>query len=72
MKNLENIFFKQMAVACSIFSLGGWVQLFWAAFDTMFTVVPLEVTLGWHTFYFWVFQKIIMQVYVKCNIMIIF
>ena len=46
-----------MTVACSIFSLGRWVQLFWTAFDPMFTVVPLEVALGWHKFYFWAFQK---------------
>ena len=57
MKNLENIFFKEMAVACSIFTLGRWVQLFWTAFDPMFAVVPLEVALGWHKFYFWAFQK---------------
>ena len=50
-------FFKQMAVACSIFTLDGWVQLFWAAFDMLVTVVPLKVPLGWHKFYFWVFQK---------------
>ena len=46
-----------MAVAHSIFTLGGWVQLFWTAFDPMFTVVPLKVALGWHKFYFWAFQK---------------
>ena len=46
-----------MAAACSIFTLVGQVQLFWTAFDPMITVVPLEVALGWHKFYFWVFQK---------------
>ena len=46
-----------MAVARSIFTLGGWVQLFWTAFDLMFAVVPLRVALVWHKFYFWVFQK---------------
>ena len=46
-----------MAVACSIFTLGGWVQLFWTAFDPIFTVVPLKVALGWHKFDFWAFQK---------------
>ena len=46
-----------MAVAHSIFTLGGGVQLFWTAFDPMFAVVPLEVALGWHKFYFWVFKK---------------
>ena len=40
--NLFNIFFKQMAVACSIFTLGGWVQLFWTVFDPMFTVVTIK------------------------------
>ena len=46
-----------MAVACSIFTLGGGDQLFWTAFDLMFTVVPLKVALGWHKFDFWAFQK---------------
>ena len=46
--------------------------MFWTAFDMPVTGVPLEVALGWHKFYFWVFQKIIMQVGVKCDIMIIF
>ena len=47
-----------MAVAWSIFNLGGWVQLFWTAFDMPMTGVPLKVALGWHKFNFWVFQKI--------------
>ena len=51
------IFFKQMAVARSIFTLGGRVQLFWTAFYPIFAVVPLKVALGWHKFGFWVFQK---------------
>ena len=46
-----------MAVAPSIFTLGGRVQLFWTAFDPMFAVVPLKVALVWHKFDFWVFQK---------------
>ena len=46
-KNLENIFFKQMAVAHSIFTLSGWVQLFCTAFDPIFAVVPLKAALGW-------------------------
>ena len=50
-------FFKQMAVARSIFTLGGWVQLFWTAFDMPMKGVPLEVALGWQKFYFWAFQK---------------
>ena len=32
-----------MAVARSIFTLGGWVQLFWTAFDMPMSGVPLEV-----------------------------
>ena len=50
-------FFKEMALACSIFTLGGWVQLFWTAFDPIFAVVPLKVAFGWHKFDFWVCQK---------------
>ena len=46
-----------MAVARSIFTLGGPVQLFWTAFDMPMTGVLLEVALGWQKFYFWVFQK---------------
>ena len=46
-----------MAVAHSIFTLGGCVQLFWTAFDMPVTGVPLEVELGWQNFYFWAFQK---------------
>ena len=46
-----------MAVAHSIFTLGGQVQLFWTAFDLIFTVVPLKVALGWHKFDFWAFKK---------------
>ena len=46
-----------MAVACSIFTLGGGVQLFWTAFDMPMTVVPLKVALGWDKFDFWMFQK---------------
>ena len=46
-----------MAVARSIFTLRGRVQLFWTSFDMPVTGVPLEVALGWQKFYFWVFQK---------------
>ena len=45
------IFFKEMAVARSIFTLGGWVQLFWTAFDMPVTGVPLEIALGWQNFF---------------------
>ena len=41
-----------MAVAHSIFTLDGWVQLFWAAFDMPVTVVPLKVALGLQKFDF--------------------
>ena len=46
-----------MAVAHSIFTLDGWVQLFWAAFDMPMTGVPLEVALGYKKLFFWAFQK---------------
>ena len=46
-----------MAVACSIFTLDGRVQLFWAAFDMPVTVVPLKVALGFLKIDFWAFQK---------------
>ena len=46
-----------MAVACSIFTLGGRVQLFWTAFDMPVTGVPLKVALGYKKIVFWVFQK---------------
>ena len=47
-KTWENIvFFKEMAVAHSIFTLGGWVQLFWTYFDMPMTGVPLKVALGY-------------------------
>ena len=36
-----------MAVACSIFTLDGAVQLFWVAFDMPVTGVPLKVALGY-------------------------
>ena len=39
----KTLFFKQMAVAHSIFTLDGWVQLFWAAFDMPMRGVPLKV-----------------------------
>ena len=51
------IFFKQMAVARSIFTLGGPVQLFWAAFDNAVTGVPLKVAFGYKKIVFWAFQK---------------
>ena len=44
-----------MAVAHSIFTLDGWVQLFWAAFDMPVTGVPLKVALG-YTIFFWPFK----------------
>ena len=61
-----------MAVARSLFNLGGWVQLFWAAFDLILAVVPLKVVLGWLKFYFWVFQKNNHDVTLDTHCMIIF
>ena len=46
-----------MAVAHSIFTLGGGIQLFWAAFNMPMTVVPLKVALGLEKFDFWAFRK---------------
>ena len=46
-----------MALACSIFTLDGGVQLFSAAFDMPMTVVPLKFALGFEKFDFWEFQK---------------
>ena len=60
-----------MAVAHSIFTLDGVVQLFWAAFDMPVTVVPLKVALGYKKFVFWVFQKIIMKGHLTLTCMII-
>ena len=48
---------KQMAVARSIFTLGGGFQLFCAAFDMPMTGVTLEVALGYKKIVFWAFQK---------------
>ena len=57
-KPWENIvFFKQMAVAHSIFTLDGWVQLFWAAFDMPMTKVQLKVAWGLGKFDLWSFKK---------------
>ena len=47
-----------MAVAHSVFTLDGGFQLFWAAFDLLMTVVPLEVALGMEKFNCWAFKKI--------------
>ena len=46
-----------MAVARSIFTLGGWVQLFWTAFVMPVTGVPLKVALAYKKIVFWVFKK---------------
>ena len=40
-----------MAVARSIFTLDGGFQLFWAAFDLTFAVVPLKVAIGENFFF---------------------
>ena len=46
-----------MAVAHSIFTLGGGFQLFCTAFDMPMTGVALKVALGYKTIVFWAFQK---------------
>ena len=61
-----------MALADQIFTLDGGLQLFWAAFDPIFAVAPLKVAIELEKCSFWALTKIIMQVSVKCNIMIIF
>ena len=56
----NNLFFKknkQMAVAHSIFTLDGWVQLFWAAFYMPVTVVPLKVALWYKKIVFFGISK---------------
>ena len=46
-----------MALADPKFTLDGWFQFCWAAFDLSMTVVPLKVALGFDKFDFWEFQK---------------
>ena len=53
------IFFKKMAVARSVFTLDGVVQVFWAAFDMPMTGVPFKVALGYKKLFFGLFKKII-------------
>ena len=67
-----NFFCKQMAVVRSIFTLDGGFQLFCAAFDMAMTGIPLEVALGYKIFFFWLFQKIIMDSHLCYTCMIIF
>ena len=50
-----------MAVAHSIFTLDGWFQLFWAAFDMPMAGVPLKVALWYKKIVFGHFKKIIME-----------
>ena len=47
----------KMALADPIFTLVVGFQLFWAAFDLIFTVVPLKVALGWTNLIFGCFKK---------------
>ena len=57
-EKFRNIFFLwKMALADTILTLDGGVQLFWAAFDLFLAVVPLKVGLGLATNYFWAFQQ---------------
>ena len=46
-----------MAVARSIFTLGGGFQKFCAAFDIPMTGVALKVALGYKKIVFWLLQK---------------
>ena len=46
-----------MAIAQSIFTLNGWFQLFWAAFDLALTFLALKVVIGLRKIYFWAFKK---------------
>ena len=48
---------KNMTVACSIFTLGGQVELFWTAFDMPATGVPLKVASGYKKIVFGCFKK---------------
>ena len=61
-QNIMNIFFWKMALSDPIFTLVVGFQLFWAAFDLLVTVIPLQVAIGWENIDFWAFKKIIMQV----------
>ena len=61
-----------MAVARSIFILGGRVQLFWTAFDMPVTGVPLKVALGYKKIVFGCFKKIIMMLHLCYTCLIIF
>ena len=56
-----------MAVAHSIFTLGGHVQLFSTAFNMPLTGVPLEVALGYQKNYSWAFQKNNHEVTLRCD-----
>ena len=57
MKNLENIFFRKTALADPIFTLVVGFQLFWAAFDLLVAVVPLNVALGLEKYDYWTLKK---------------
>ena len=55
MTNLENIFFRKIALADPIFTLdGGSIVL--AAFDPILAVVPIKVALGLGKIDFWAFK----------------
>ena len=69
MNNLENICLgKQHYLTQYSLWMGGSIVL--AAFHPILAVVPLKDALGLAIIDFWAFKKIIMQVYVKCDIMI--
>ena len=46
-----------MAVARSIFTLGGAVQLFWAAFGMPMTGLPLKVALRYNKWFLGILKK---------------
>ena len=58
---IDRIYFKEIAVACSILTLDGGCQLFWAALDLLLTVVPLVVAFRLEINDFWTFKKIIQK-----------
>ena len=60
-----------MDVACSIFTLGGQVQLFWTDSDMPVTGVPLKVALGYTKIVFGHLKKMIMDIHLTPTCVII-
>ena len=61
-----------MALADPIFTLDGWVQFFWAAFDLPVTMVPLKVALGLKNWIYSYLKKIIEKDHLTATLSIIF